>query len=279
MPYTAEIKRTNPSCLIFLIDQSGSMADSYGDNYGVSKAAALADAINKLIQNLIIKCARSESVWDFYNVGVIGYGGSVGSAFGGTLAGQDLVSISALADSPARVEDRDKKVSDGAGGIITQTVKFPVWFDAKASGGTPMANALSQARTLLAAWIPAHPDSFPPIVINITDGEADTDPSTEANALRGMSTTDGNVLLFNVHISSAKGAAVEYPDSDLYLADARAKALFNMSSKLPDYMREMVSKEGIAVSDNTRGFAFNADLASVIRFLDIGTRPQNLAAR
>ncbi len=279
MPYTAEIKRTNPSCLIFLIDQSGSMGDTYGDNFGVSKSAALADAINKLIQNLIIKCARSESVWDFYSVGVIGYGGKVGSAFGGSLAGQDLVSISALADNPARVEDRDKKVSDGAGGIIQQTVKFPVWFDAVASGGTPMAQALNQARTILASWIPAHSDSFPPIVINITDGEADSDPSAEANALQSMSTTDGNVLLFNVHISSAKGTSVEYPDSENYLADSRAQALFRMSSKLPDYMREMVSKEGIAVSSNTRGFAFNADLASVIRFLDIGTRPQNLAAR
>ena len=32
------------------------------------------------------------------------------------------------------------------------------------------------------------------------------------------------------------------------------------------------AKEGQSVSELSRGFAFNADLVSVIRFLDIGTR-------
>ena len=30
MPYTAEISRANPTCFLFLIDQSGSMADPFG---------------------------------------------------------------------------------------------------------------------------------------------------------------------------------------------------------------------------------------------------------
>ena len=30
------------------------------------------------------------------------------------------------------------------------------------------------------------------------------------------------------------------------------------------------------VTDNSRGFVFNADIVSVIRFLDIGTRPSTL---
>jgi hypothetical protein len=42
---------------------------------------------------------------------------------------------------PARVETRTKKVSDGAGGLVDQAVKFPIWFDAVASGGTPMCGA------------------------------------------------------------------------------------------------------------------------------------------
>lgn len=277
MPYTAEIKRTNPSCLIFLIDQSGSMADAYGDDSGISKANALADVLNKLIQNLVIKCSRSESVWDFYNIAVIGYGEKVGPAFAGTLAGQELVPISTVANNPARVEDRKKKTSDGAGGVIEQSVKFQVWVDPAARGGTPMAESFKQAKNMLASWIPSHADAFPPIIINITDGEAEKDPSNEAAELRSMSTLDGNVLLFNVHISSARSGKVEYPDSEDGLVDGYAKSLFRMSSILPEYMRNMVAKENIPVSDNTRGFAFKADLAGVIRFLDIGTRPQNLA--
>jgi len=30
MPYTAQISRLNPTCFLFLIDQSGSMADTWG---------------------------------------------------------------------------------------------------------------------------------------------------------------------------------------------------------------------------------------------------------
>jgi hypothetical protein len=49
-----------------------------------------------------------------------------------------------------------------------------------------------------------------------------------------------------------------------------------MSSTLPDYMRAIAAQEGYSASQNTRGFAFNADLVAVIKFLDIGTRPSNL---
>src|SRR5579871_6226913 len=82
MPYTAEISRTNPSCFLFLIDQSGSMedpipaspdADGPAPAAGRTKAEGVADAINRLLQNLVIKCAKSEGVRDYYHVGVLGY--------------------------------------------------------------------------------------------------------------------------------------------------------------------------------------------------------------
>ena len=57
MPYTAEISRTNPSCFLFLIDRSGSMEDKFPDS-GKAKAEGVADAINRLLQNLVIKCAK-----------------------------------------------------------------------------------------------------------------------------------------------------------------------------------------------------------------------------
>lgn len=115
MPYSAEISRTNPSCFLFLIDQSGSMSDTFGTETQKKKADGVADAINRLLQNLTIKCAKSEGVRDYYEVGVIGYGSSVGPAFSGALAGRNLVPISQVAVSPARVEERTKKVDDGAG--------------------------------------------------------------------------------------------------------------------------------------------------------------------
>lgn len=278
MPYTAEISRTNPSHFLFLVDQSGSMDDPFGaDKSNRKKADGVADAVNRLLQNLVIKCAKSEGVRDYYCVSAIGYGSTVGPAFSGPLAGRDAVQVSEIADNPARVEERTKKVEDGAGGLVDESVKFPVWLDPVAKGGTPMCEALKKANDIINSSLDQHRQAFPPIVINITDGEStDGDPTQAAEAVGGLSTDDGNVLLFNLHLSSSKASPVQFPDSESDLPDKYAQLLFRLSSPLPSYMRSVAGEEGVAVSDGARGFAFNADMISVIRFLDIGTRPSNL---
>ncbi len=130
MAYSAEISRTNPSCFIFVIDQSGSMSDAFGaGEANQRKADGVADAINRLLQNLVIKCAKEEGIRDYFHVGVIGYGAQVGPAFSGALAGRDLVPISEVGNCPARVEQRTKKTPDGAGGLVEQQVRFPIWFE------------------------------------------------------------------------------------------------------------------------------------------------------
>ncbi len=277
MPYTAEISRTNPSAFLFLIDQSGSMADPFGGPGGKRKADGLADVVNRLVQNLVIKCAKSEGVRDYYYVGIIGYGAKVGPAWGGALAGRDLVAISEIANLPVRVEERTRKMDDGAGGIIEQKVKFPIWIDPVAHGGTPMAQTLNVAQQILQAWVDQHPSSFPPIVIHVTDGEStDGDPGAAADALKNLATLDGNALLFNIHISSQKVTPLEFPSNADDMPDAYARKLFEMSSSLPEYMVGVAKEEGYQVDDQARGFVFNADMVSLIRFLDIGTRPSNL---
>ncbi len=278
MAYTAEISRANPSCFLFLIDQSGSMADPFGAGESSRrKADGVADAINRLMQNLVIKCAKEEGVRDYYHVGVIGYGAHVGPAFSGALAGRELVPISEVGNMPARIEERTKKVDDGAGGLVDQSIRFPIWFDPVANGGTPMCQALGRAQAILEGWLAQHPACFPPIVINITDGEAtDGNPSGAAEAIRKLSSSDGEVLLFNVHLSSQRATPIEFPDAETGLPDQFAQLLFRMSSPLPAYMRSIAQQEGYKVSEGTKGFVFNADIVAVIRFLDIGTRPSDL---
>ena len=61
MAYSAEISRNNPSCFLFVIDQSGSMADNYV-SVNKPKSEALSDVINRMLQQLVIKCAKSEGV-------------------------------------------------------------------------------------------------------------------------------------------------------------------------------------------------------------------------
>jgi hypothetical protein len=275
MSYTAEISRANPACFLFLVDQSGSMSDPW--EAGKKKAESLADAINKLLYNITITCAKPEGVRNYYEVGLIGYGGrGVNPAFSGTLANKELVPISVVAESPSKIEERKKLVDDGAGDLIEQKVRFPIWLEPVADGGTPMCEAFKKVHAILDNWVQAHPNSFPPIVIHLTDGEStDGDPSSLAESLQSLSTNDGNVLLLNAHISSHKGSVL-FPDKDVELPDKYAKLLFKISSVLPSHMREAAQSLGIPIEEYSRGFVFNAELVDIIKFLKVGTQPSNL---
>lgn len=276
--YQAQISRSNPSAFVFLIDQSASMSGDWAGEPGKNKAQALATILNRLIQNLVLRCAKEEGIRDYYEVAVIGYGARVASALGRSLGGADLVPISRLGEAPLRVEERTKRVDDGVGGLIDQTVKLPIWVDPQADNGTPMCQALDRTISILRPWVAAHASSFPPIVINITDGEPnDGDPTAKAQELMSLATSDGQVLLFNVHISSAPGQPIVFPAGESVLPDDHAQRLFRMSSVLPPYMRSAANQEQLSAEETSRGFAFQSDAVSVIQLLDIGTRPSNMA--
>ena len=275
--YSAEISRANPSCFVFVVDQSGSMGDAWGgEGGGRKKADGVADAINRLLQDLVIKCAKEEGIRDYYNVGVIGYGASVGPAFSGALAGQTLAPISQIGDKPARIEPRQKKVDDGAGGLIDQSVRFPIWFDAKANGGTPMNQALNQAADIVDGFLKAHADCFPPAVIHITDGEStDGDPTAAMSKITALRSSDGGVLLFNLHISSNPGT-IAYPNSSSGLPDQYSKMLFEGASPLTDFMRSVAAEHNANTAEGARAFVLNGTPVEIIQAIDIGTRPSNL---
>ena len=284
MPYSAEISRESPVAIFFLIDQSASMKDAFGGaeeqgDAAPSKARVLADVVNRLIQNLVLRCAKEEGVRDYFYIQVIGYGDRVTALIKTPEQefAKGLVPISHLADYPLRLEERFKRVPDGAGGLVQQKVRFPVWFDPVAKNGTPMCQAIDFTTGLVRDWNELHPQSYPPIVMNITDGEAtDGDPLRFARLLQEQGNSDGEVLLFNIHLSDSMAAPIELPDTAEGLPDDYALLLYQMSSILPFSMRSSAEQDGYRVNLDTRGFVFNADPSSLIRFLEIGTRPGNL---
>lgn len=294
MPYSAEISRTSPAAIVFLLDQSASMQDPFGGaeeqgDAAPSKARVLADVVNKILQNLILRCAKEDGVRDYFVVGVIGYGERVqplirlsAEALAGEIeeegalaAHAELVPVSFLAERPLRLEHRIVRAARPDGrGFDERRFRIPVWFDPEARNGTPMCQALDHATRLVRDWVRLHPRSFPPIVINITDGEAtDGDPLPFAHHLREYGTEDGEALLFNVHLSGSGEPPIEFPDAMDGLPDEYARTLFQMSSVLPFSMRAAAEADGFRTSLDTRGFTFNADPASLVRFLEIGTRP------
>ena len=283
MRYTADISRSNPACFLFLIDQSGSMTQALSGQPGQRKMDQAAAAINGILNGVSLRCSQGLEIRDYFHIGVISYntdsGGraTVKSALAGTTPDQPFLLISQVVDL-AEVEDRQVREPDGAGGLVEVTRKVPVWFRPSAEYGTPMCEALGIASQCLQGWINDHPESFPPIVINISDGAAtDGDPERQAQEIMSLQTTDGSVLLFNVHLSEVAAMPVQYPDREDGLPDDLAKRLFRMSSVLPEPSRALATTLDLAVSENSRGFVFNSDMAALVQFLDIGTRgPSNL---
>src|SRR5256714_11936972 len=109
---------------------------------------------------------------------------------------------------------------------MDQTVKFPVWFDPYSKGGTPMCAALKEATKITQAWCQEHPNGFPPIVINITDGEAtDGDLVAEARNVAAVSGDDGSAVLFNSPHSATAGPLVQLPGHDQELPVQHAEQL------------------------------------------------------
>lgn len=276
MPYAAEISRANPSCFLFVIDQSGSMDERIDGE--MTKGRFVADVLNRTLYNLITRCTRADGCRPYFDVGVIAYGGhGVGPGFGGALAISVLHPLPEIERNPLRVEERVKKVPDGAGGVVEQVTKFPVWFDPKNDGGTPMCAAMQQAAEVMVGWCDAHASSYPPTVIHVTDGQSgDGDPEPIANQLCQISTNDGQVLLFNLHVDTAATAPVIFPASEGVLPDQYSKGLFRMSSGFPPHLIAAAKERGYAPSPESRFFGYKAGYEAIVDFFEIGTRASQM---
>ncbi|OWK34499.1 hypothetical protein [Fimbriiglobus ruber] len=283
--FSKQIDRANPGCIVFLADQSNSMLDGIGGSPR-PKIEVVATALNRFFGELVAMCEKGEDLpRHWFDVGLVGYttdangNAVVKSLYGGGLAGLDLVGIPKLYESPLDVERRRKKDfrDDGAGGLteVEVEINFPVWYrppTAETMFGTPMCAAFTYAHQIISNWIATHPDSFPPMVINLTDGEpTDGDPEPYADQLKNLSTSDGNLLLFNCHLSGHTADPVFLPTSEGQLPDDLGKALFRMSSSLPDKLRQMAEVKGISAPLGCKATAFNADAVSLLKMLSVGT--------
>ena len=194
------------------------------------------------------------------------------SALPGTTLEQPFLPISKVMDA-AEMVDRQVRESDGQGGTIEVTRKMPVWLRPHAGAQTPMCEALGYAAQAIGQWIVQHPNSFPPSVINISDGEAnDGDPEPFAQQIMGLQTSDGNVLLYNCHLSEVAAMPIQYPNQESGLPDGYAQQLFRMSSVMPQSIRNQATLLDIPVNGESRCYVYNADMVSLAMFLDIGTR-------
>jgi hypothetical protein len=279
----------HPGCLIFLLDQSGSMAEQFGPKQagrGRLKCDMVATILNSLLDemiktNIIPRSDGSVDVRPRADIAILGYEGNwIGSALAGPLADRNFVSLPELQRNPVDIVMYRRKDIDDTGAVIEVEIPFPIWVRPKAGGGTPMCAALRWARDLAEQWTITHLDSYPPLVINVTDGApTDGDPLELARELNQIRTNDGNTLLFNVHLSEHDIAPVMFPASKSDLPnDKYARMLFDLSSVIPDTSRYLLqSLLGRFVPPSSRGLIFNGDAISLRYMFNFATLPATVA--
>ena len=94
-----------------------------------------------------------------------------------------------------------------------------------------------------------------------------------AEEIKGLETNDGNVLIYNAHLSEMNALPVQYPsDESETPPDEYAVQMFRMSSEFPEQVVELAAGMGLPVVEGSRGYVYNADMVALVQFLDIGTR-------
>ncbi len=280
--YRAQWGGTHPGCIIFLLDQSGSMVAPFGagvPNSGERKCDMVATVLNGFLHelirtNIMIGPGGMPDVRPRADIAVVGYEGtSVASALSGSLTNSDFVTLPQLQADPVKVESHEMKEISPIGQEVTRTIDVPIWVRAKAGGGTPMCAALLRAKELAGQWAAQHPYNYPPVVINVTDGQStDGDPTQIAHELCQISTDDGQTLLFNVHITENRTMPVYYPASEAELfGDKFATMLFSMSSEIPESSRNILAGNGKFLEQGARGMIFNGNAMSVREMFVFGT--------
>ena len=143
-----------------------------------------------------------------------------------------------------------------------------------------MCEALRRVRDIAAEWTAraANAESFPPVVFNITDGEAtdcdDEELRAVCNQIKALETVDGNVLLINIHIAAGDTERpVFFPEAhEARYTNRYASLLYDCSSEMPAVFNEAIREaKGPGAIPPFRGMSYNASAAQLVAMLNIGS--------
>lgn len=278
--YTQSITRTNRTAFIIVIDQSGSMAEKIAFmGRTLTKAEAVSEVANRILFELIERSRRDDGIHDYFDIAVIGYSdGGVRSLLTREIG---FIPVTELAGRIVSQGYAAYTFRQPDGRAILRNVPLSQWIAPQASGSTPMYEALLTVRDLAKAWCAdvAHLDSFPPLVFNITDGEASDCDESElrdiCRQIRTLGTRDGNLFLINTHIASGVGnESLVFPSAEEIgrCGNRYARLLFECSSEMPEMMNDAIrDMRDTPALPPFRGMSYNASIAQLLTILNIGS--------
>ncbi len=286
MSHSNPVTRLHPTAFVVMIDRSGSMKEKIvfaGAEMPKSRAVTL--VANSFIDELIYRARREDGVRDYYDIAVIGYSGDGVNSLVSPQG--EFTSPSRLAASRVRREKFSHERILPSGRSIVAVTEHNMWIGEKAAGITPMCGALREAASLVEWWCRrrAHAASYPPTVINITDGEASDGSADEvrriAERIGRTGTSDGNTLFINIHLARQEaGESVMFPSSPDELPDHRyARLLYDISSEMPESYRDLIAsihseeraEAMLPFPAAFRGMAFNSHIGGLAAMMNIGS--------
>lgn len=282
--YSQAVTQQHRSAFVVMIDRSSSMQGEVCIN-GVmmTKGEAVVMICNYLIDEILIRSVRGGEFRDYFDFAILGYGNNqVTSLLTPTIG---FVSSRYLVNNQPPTADYHFQCRDTDN---TFNLTLHQWIKPEARGNTPMLSALRHTLHLVQKWCSQaeNRDSFPPMVINITDGEFTDNDEAElldtATQIKCCATSDGATLLINIHLSSQEGAAqVIFPTEQEFVAtNSEEELLFAMASKLPETFKSAIDEfKHCTTEGNYRCVAFNATAVEILSILDIGTESQCEASR
>lgn len=283
--YSQPITHTNRTAFIIAIDCSSSMQfNTQLNSHLMSKAEAVAMVCNYLVDELLARATRGGKVRNYYDIAVIGYTGSdVVSLLSDNI--DEFTPITELAKRAPKTTTLTFNQINEEGTTTSADFALREWVKPMAEGRTPMYAALAHIYKMVKEWCSAREnrESFPPIVFNITDGEAN-DASTKqivslARNITELGTLDGKTLLINVHLGSSEGQQSEiFPsESDFRPLSQYHLMLFLMSSLMPKEMEPLLSTIITHSSPAPyRALAYNASPCELLSILNIGSESINI---
>jgi hypothetical protein len=256
----AKLSTANPGYLFVLGDGSGSMGGSFAGSTTISKAAALADASNNLVLEMIDRNNVGGVIKPRLDASVFIYEDSVHNL---TPNGKEIASISELADHPVDyISGRD---------VEGQPITTPIWLRPVVAGSTSMTLGFSRVRDTLRNWTRRPKGKHLVMGVHVTDG-ASTDgyPHKElAEIAADVTSNGGDLLMTNIHLSSNKNqAAVIFPDAEdaRNLLDNYGRILWELSSEVPEQLAAQ-----LGTKPGARMMAYNASIEQFAYVFEAGS--------
>jgi hypothetical protein len=222
---------------------------------------------------------RDSSYRHYYDIALVGYSGdSVYSLLGDELSFYPITILAGRTVPTTTYTLGYKTLNSGS---TTFQERVSLWVEPCAHGATPMYKMICSVTELVAEWCEREEnrDSFPPLVFNITDGEA-SDANYDmlrgaAHRLQRTGTTDGNTLFANIHISSdTNHAPILFPNIyEVPLSVRHAHLMMDMSSVIPESLHHYIRECRTHYSNPPYiAMSYNASISELIAMLNIGSR-------